>query len=270
MANLRIACLQLGRSTDDLIAPHIVPLDTSPLLDPAAFLPHLEQFEAALLMPGERILSTLPVGLEKLSLTKYPNVRSRPSFSSYLPSASAVFDMLTGVHCPSLKYLELWYKIPTSEEFPSEDLLLTCLPRIFPLLHDLKIHRSVDCIVPKSCWDPVPIFRKLLPEFKHLRTFSLDPDIPDRPDWTALQSMDAKYAHLVKQLRTMAEEMVSIVPWLHEIAMFRLVEMISLSWERWDVIAVPGEKIRLRAHLQDRYPVAVLVILEGPSMTEFE
>ncbi|KAJ6625148.1 hypothetical protein B0H10DRAFT_657375 [Mycena sp. CBHHK59/15] len=118
MSNLRRARLQLGRSTDDLIAQHILPPDTSPLLDPSPllnpdpFLSHLEQFEAASRLPGERILSTLSVGLETLSLRKYYDGLFKASFRSDVPSASAVFDMLTGVHCPNLKYLQLWHKIP--------------------------------------------------------------------------------------------------------------------------------------------------------------
>ncbi|KAJ6625151.1 hypothetical protein B0H10DRAFT_2003893 [Mycena sp. CBHHK59/15] len=248
MPNLRIASLRLGRSTDDLVATHV--------------------FYAASLLAGEQILSALPVGLEKLSLTSYPGGYSAPTFRTGVPSGSAIFDMLNRVNFPNLKTLELWYHINTLEDLPSDELLLASLPRFFPLLRDLTVHRLVSRRVPKSRWDPVPIFRKLLPEFKHLRKFSLDPNIPERSGWPALERMDAEYAHLVKYLYWVAEEIVSMAPWLQEISMYRPVEMIS-PWERWDVIAVPGENIHLRAHFQDRYPPDVLEILAGPPTTEY-
>ncbi|KAJ6527547.1 hypothetical protein B0H10DRAFT_2155478 [Mycena sp. CBHHK59/15] len=228
MPNLRIASLRLGRSTDDLSAAHIV--------TPRRFV----SFGCRYFPPS---LATLSGGY------------SAPTFTTAVPSASAIFDMLSRVNFPNLKTLELWYQVDDLKELPSDEHLLACLPHIFPLLRDLEVHRLVSRAVPKSRWDPVVAnIQKVIARIQTLRSFSLDLDIPERSGWPALERMDAEYAHLVKYLHWVAEEIVSMVPWLQK-------------YRSLGVIAVPGEKIRLRPHFQ--YPPQVSEILAGPPTTEY-
>jgi hypothetical protein len=54
---------------------------------------------------------------------------------------------------------------------------------------------------------------------------------------------NAKY---IRRLRSIAEEMVLLTPWLQEIWIsVRFAD--DVRWERWDIVSAPGEKIRLRS-----------------------
>jgi hypothetical protein len=54
---------------------------------------------------------------------------------------------------------------------------------------------------------------------------------------------NAKY---IRRLRSIAEEMVLLTPWLQEIWIsVRFAD--DVRWERWNIVSAPGEKICLRS-----------------------
>ncbi|KAJ7704832.1 hypothetical protein B0H17DRAFT_1193339 [Mycena rosella] len=168
------------------------------------------------------------------------------TFRDDLFPPSAVYEMLARVRYPYLRSLELWYQIDAPNELAADECLLASLPRSFPLLHYLTIHRFVwQEHSLQTHWDPVPIFWRLLPEFKHLQTFSLDPDVPERAGLPPMLHTNAEFFELLARLKGMAEEIVSGTPWRREVLMYRPLEYAS-TWERWTVVAVPEEQLCLR------------------------
>ncbi|KAJ7174147.1 hypothetical protein C8R43DRAFT_636550 [Mycena crocata] len=264
MPNLRTLRLKLGCFESDLAPGHLIPPGSSPSLDRDTFLPHLVQFEAACLLPGERILASLPHGLESLSLIHHPT-HPIHSFRREIPECSVILDILADVQFSNLTSLELWYRIMEPEELVSDELLLACIPQRFPLLRHLTLHRWVLPYTTHAYrMDPSPEFRKLLPQLKHLETFSLDPNVNYCSQSGPMPYVEEQYAYIVKLLRKIAEDIVPAIPWLRQISMYRPVAQYT-PWETWDVISLPGESIRLRAHEEPYAPfIQAAEIMDAP------
>ncbi|KAJ7831424.1 hypothetical protein B0H14DRAFT_2804893, partial [Mycena olivaceomarginata] len=223
LPNLRILSLRHQSATSGHRDP-IVPAD---ILASASeiFLPQLRQFEVATLVQEECVLSILPPGLEKLSVIVYPE-RSDYRYPSNIRRASEFLGMLAGVYLPAVTHLQLWYQTDASD-----NIFLHRLPAAFPSLRTLEIHRFMGQNMDDE-WNPASVFQTLLPHWKDLRVFAIEPDYPNRRH---------KY---LRRLRGIAEEMVLLTPWLREIRIAVQFED-DMSWETWDIVYVPGEGIRL-------------------------
>jgi hypothetical protein len=92
------------------------------------------------------------------------------------------------------------------------------------------------------------VFQTLLPHWKDLRVFAIEPDYPNRRHKVTPRALDLKNARYLRRLRGIAEEMVLLTPWLREIRIAVQFED-DMSWETWDIVYVPGEGI----HLCPRY-----------------
>ncbi|KAJ7177463.1 hypothetical protein C8R43DRAFT_507708 [Mycena crocata] len=262
MPNLRIVRLKLGHLESDPPPGHLLPPGISSAFDRSTFLPHLLQFEAPLVVPGDRIISLLPLELDSLSLISI-NHRPVHSFRLEIPECSVILDILADVQFSNLTSLELWYRIMEPEQLASDDLLLASIPQRFPLLRHLTLHRWV---LPHTShryrMNPSPELRKLLSQLKHLQTFSLDPNVNYCSVAPPMPHVEEEYAYVVKLLRKIAEDIVPAIPWLHQISMYRPVARYT-PWETWDVISFPGESIRLRAH-QEPYAPFIQEIMDAP------
>ncbi|KAJ7174149.1 hypothetical protein C8R43DRAFT_636552 [Mycena crocata] len=262
MPNLRTLRLKLGCFEFYLAPGHLIPPGSSSSLDRDTFLPHLVHFEAACLLPGERILASLPRGLESLSLIHHPT-HPIHSFRREIPECSVILDILADVQFSNLTSPELWYRIMEPEELVSDELLLACIPQRFPFLRHLTLHRWVLPYTTHAYrMDPSPEFRKLLPQLKHLETFSLDPNVNYCSQSGPMPYVEEQYAYIVKLLRKIAEDIVPAIPWLRQISMYRPVARYT-PWETWDVISLPGENIRLRAH-EEPYAPFIQEIMDAP------
>jgi hypothetical protein len=76
--------------------------------------------------------------------------------------------------------------------------------------------------------------------------FSLEPDAPERRDRIPPRGIDHKYARYIRRLKAIAEEIVLLAPWLKAIQMYVQIDDESF-WKRWEVVAVPGETVRLHS-----------------------
>ncbi|KAJ7865531.1 hypothetical protein B0H13DRAFT_1076408 [Mycena leptocephala] len=256
LSHLRVASLRCHPSVPSHTPP-IFPEDMSLASVTDKFLPELRQFEVASLAPGDRILSILPPALDKLCITEYPPPYGSQRFPTNTLRASRLLRMLAGVYLPAITELEIWY-ITDASDTP----LLRCLPRVFPSLRHLEIHRFMGTNVDHE-WNPGPVFQNLLPEFKSLRLFALEPDDPYRRQITP-RGIEYKNAKYIRRLRSLADEMVRLTPWLREIRISIQCEDL-MYWEAWEVVSVPGEE----AYVRLRYPPGSFIpeiqaILDGP------
>lgn len=147
MPNLRIASLQCHPAAPSQPF-HVVPLDILTISTPGIFLPHLQQLEIASLSPGDRIISILPPGLEKLAVTEYPPLPDLYRHPRNILRASQFLDTLLGVYLPAVTHLELWYMTDTADE-----RFLRFLPHAFPSLQYLEMRRFIDPEMDAT-WNP--------------------------------------------------------------------------------------------------------------------
>ncbi|KAJ7086877.1 hypothetical protein B0H15DRAFT_909401 [Mycena belliarum] len=149
LPNLRVVSLRwYGASTDPIVPKNVMALDT--------FLPRLQRFQVASLVPGDRVLSILPSGLETLAIIGYQRAPVYERAPNVL-RASELLEALGGVHLPAVTRLELWYKIDASDE-----PLLRHLPRVFPHLRHLTIRRYVGRDPDmEAVWNPAVGFAYL-------------------------------------------------------------------------------------------------------------
>ncbi|KAJ7676117.1 hypothetical protein B0H17DRAFT_1182780 [Mycena rosella] len=82
------------------------------------------------------------------------------------------------------------------------------------------------------------MLQQVLAEFKDLRVFALEPDLPERRNH---RSATRKFNRYITRLRGLAEEIVLTAPWLNEIHMYVDVED-DPSWHKWDVVSVPSQR----------------------------
>ncbi|KAJ7806411.1 hypothetical protein B0H14DRAFT_2875678 [Mycena olivaceomarginata] len=255
--NLRIASLRFHPAGSGPISP-VVSIEVLSVSVTDTFLPHLRQFEVASLARGDLILSALPQGLEKLSVIQYPPLRPLSRYPGHILRSSALLDMLAGVYLPAVIDLELWYRTDLSDE-----TFLRCLPRVFPSLQRLEMHRFIGEDLD-DMWNPAPILQHVLAELKDLRVFSLEPDIPERRHRLPPHCMNHKQARYIRRLRAVAEDIILETPWLAQIQMYVQVDD-EAYWEEWDVISGPGDRASLRSpHGPEKYHPEIYAILEGP------
>ncbi|KAJ6526669.1 hypothetical protein B0H19DRAFT_544225 [Mycena capillaripes] len=261
--NLRVASLRLhppdAPNVD--ISAHIDPIVEPGILSTSrsdGFLPHPQEFEITLLLPHDRVLSVLPEGLQKLVIEEYPVPHT---FSRYPRNlyASQLLAMLADVCLPAVTYLELWYRTD-----PSDEALLHRLPRTFAALQYLEMHRFIGPFLDDA-WNPGSILKDVLPEFKHLRVFSLEPDAPERRGRRPPPYVDASYARYIRRLKAVAEEIVARTPWVDEIQMYVAVDN-AWFWEPGRfVVSGPSGTVGLRlANGGRRHKPEICAILEGP------
>ncbi|OJT02127.1 hypothetical protein TRAPUB_7422 [Trametes pubescens] len=128
--------------------------------------------------PADPIFLSIGDGLTSLSLCDSPRHYFQSRYSS--ESLLAIFPTLTSSECltilkrisaPQLSILELVY-----EADAAEDELLQYLPRAFPLLQELELHRY-----PASSADAVPYLHitRMLTAIKYLRALYLNLDITE-------------------------------------------------------------------------------------------
>ncbi|KAK6966514.1 hypothetical protein R3P38DRAFT_3381112 [Favolaschia claudopus] len=223
------------------------------------FLPNIEKFELASPLQDERIISLLSPTLQQLSLVAYPVTNEHGTRIAHNNRpASGLLPVLAGVHFPAVIRLELWYTVDESE-----GKLLDRLPQAFPSLRNLELHRLLANSMPDSDWNPVRTFQNVLPRFKSLRIFALESPDPRTPRRT--RGMTAMAKHL-RKLRSVAEEMVQLTPWLCEVWMSIQYDEY-VTWEEWELIS-EGDTTRLHAvqasFRATYYPAEINAILDGP------
>ncbi|KAJ7744795.1 hypothetical protein DFH07DRAFT_834304 [Mycena maculata] len=258
MPNLRIVSLR-WRPTVPSQHFYVAPRDILPSFLTSTFLPRLQQLEIASLSPGDQMISILPRGMEKLVVTEYPTPRDLFRHPQNILRASEFLGMLLGVHLPAVTHLELWYKTDIADE-----QLLRHLPLAFPSLQYLEVRRFVTPEMDAT-WNPGHILQEVLSELKHLRVFALEPDPPERRDRAPPPGIDHKYARYIRRLKALAEEIVQLAPWTQAIQMYVQIDDESI-WKRWEVVAVPGEPVRLhsRSIPSVLYPEIHAIMEDGP------
>ncbi|KAJ7714416.1 hypothetical protein DFH07DRAFT_863415 [Mycena maculata] len=252
MPNLRIASLRFHPSYRGE-SFYVVPSAPAGL-----FLPHLQRLEIASLLPGDHLLSVLPSGLENLAVIEYPPPPDLYRHPQNILSASAFLDALRGVYLPAVTHLELWYVTDASDE-----RFLRYLPHTFPSLRYLEMRRFIGPGMDDT-WNPGSILQDVLWELKHLRVFAFEPDAPERRNRRPPRCITHKYARYIRRLKAIAEEFVLLAPWLDRIQMYVGIDDESF-WKQWDVVAVPGETVRLRpVGLEEYLPEIHAIMEEGP------
>ncbi|KAJ7483962.1 hypothetical protein B0H11DRAFT_2279657 [Mycena galericulata] len=257
LPNLRIASLRF-HPFDSSPIPPIVSAESFSVSVADTFLPRVRHFEVSSLARGDRVLSALPQGLEKLSVIQYPPLRALYRYPGHILCASAFLDMLAGVYLPAVIDLELWYRTDLADE-----AFIQCLPRVFPSLRRLEMHRFIGEGLDDN-WNPAPILQHVLAQMKHLRVFSLEPDVPERRHRLPPHCMNHKQARYIRRLRAVSEEIILRTPWLEQIQMY-VQEDDDAYWEKWDVVSDPAGKPSLRSPRGpgDCHP-EIYAILEGP------
>ncbi|KAJ7086881.1 hypothetical protein B0H15DRAFT_1022985 [Mycena belliarum] len=253
LPNLRVVSLRwYGASTDSIVPKNVLALDT--------FLPRLQRFQVASLVPGDRVLSILPSGLETLAIIGYQRAPVYERAPNVL-RASELLEALGGVHLPAVTRLELWYKIDASDE-----PLLRHLPRVFPHLRHLTIRRYVGRDPDmEAVWNPTQILQEVLPEFHDLQVFALEADPPERR--SSRSTSLNQYVRYLVRLRGVAEESVLRTPWLREVHMYMDYydpPRWRSHWHIWDVVAGPDQKACVRPRIAGRLMPEIRDILEGP------
>ncbi|KAJ7460470.1 hypothetical protein B0H11DRAFT_1923871 [Mycena galericulata] len=175
-----------------------------------------------LMMPNLRIAS-LRFHPENLAVIEYPPPPDLYRHPHNILTASAFLDALRGVYFPAVTHLELRYVTDASDE-----RFLRCLPHTFPSLRYLEMRRFIGPGMDDT-WNPGHI----LGELKHLRVFAFEPDAPER-----------------RKRR----------PPRYRIQMYVGIDDESF-WKQWDVVAVPGETVRLRPVGLEEY---IPKYMEGP------
>ncbi|KAJ7068772.1 hypothetical protein C8F01DRAFT_1247260 [Mycena amicta] len=139
------------------------------------------------------------------------------------PTPSVILARLKQAFFPGLKCLQFWYTIGTSDELECEKTLLASLPGMFPLMEHLEFCRRWDHEASslEGRWDPVPVAQKLVSEFKHLRTFRFDPDMPEQFGELPVIRPTRGFREMMGRLHAMAEAIVNEAPWLKRIDMYR-------------------------------------------------
>lgn len=155
LPNLRLAsfhCHPPLPDEQDPVSPTLIdPIFSEQVLPTSGgnvFLSNLLVFEVASLLPHDRILSTLPEGLEKLSLIEFPLPHPLNRQPTYVLHASQLLAMLDDVFLPGVKHLELWYRTDASDE-----VFLQRLPSSFPSLQYLELHRFIGPFLNEA-WNP--------------------------------------------------------------------------------------------------------------------
>ncbi|KAJ7205533.1 hypothetical protein GGX14DRAFT_458569 [Mycena pura] len=265
LSNLRIVSLRFESADEDSSLGGMNPIVSSVLSTQSdMFLRKLQTFELAPLVPSDRILSLLPPGLQKLSVIAYPfDIDVNCWYATYRYTsktccASDLLNIFSGVHYPAVTRLELWYRADVSDA----DFLFR-LPEVFPSLRYLEVHRFTPYAMDDQ-WNPARTFQAVLPHFKKLRLFALEPDDPHRRHKITPRGMVPRNAKYIRRLRSIAEEMVFLTPWLEEIWIsVRFAN--EVRWERWDIVSAPGENICLRSPCAaETLEPKICAILEGP------
>ncbi|KAK7029983.1 hypothetical protein R3P38DRAFT_890976 [Favolaschia claudopus] len=257
-----LCCSESYRTTSQHAGFTIVSSDSAiQLLDcDNSFLPNIEKFELASPPQDERIISLLSPALQQLSLVAYPVTTKHVSRMVYNNRpASGLLPVLAGVHFIAVIRLELWYTVDESE-----GKLLDRLAQVFPSLRKLELHRLLAHGMPDPDWNPVRTFQDVLPRFKSLRIFALESPDPRKPRPT--RGMTPVMAKHLRKLRSIAEDMVQLTPWLCEVWMSIQYDDY-VTWEEWELIS-EANTTRLRS-LQTSfratyYSAEINAILDGP------
>ncbi|KAF7302140.1 hypothetical protein MIND_00780800 [Mycena indigotica] len=248
MPNLRILDMSMVHQADDPEPPGMVICSPdAPPSSPSTFLRHLNTAQLTSVSMQDRTVEFLPASLKSLSLTRTPYMLS-PNAHRTPQTPSSLLAMLKKVDFPSLLSLKIWYAILSPDELAHEKALLEFLPTAFPLLEQLELCRRWDAmaISLEGRWDPVPIAKRLVSQFKNLRLFNFDPHPPERVGWPPALHPTSEFREFVGRLHAMAEEIVNAAPWIWEIGIFREYGLDpELYWEWWNVVPGPDGKVGL-------------------------
>ncbi|KAF7294288.1 Aryl-alcohol oxidase-like protein [Mycena chlorophos] len=261
MPNLRFISLELSvlghepEGATFLAAPH-----TLPPRRPEAFLRLLLEFTFCSLVANERILEFLPSGLEFLALARYPTASTKGVIRQPILRCSEMEQIFSHVDFPLLTSLIFWYRIQDLGDVDAERRLLELIPRAFPRLQTLVIHRLFNHDSPalRELWDPVvsllhihyllyprklivykPRFRSLLSKLPDLRSFFGNFDDPQRHRKYRFRSIhDPGYHTHIERLSKLALDIAAQAsPSLKRIAIYReLGRDDAFYWQYWDVV----------------------------------
>ncbi|KAF7332526.1 hypothetical protein MKEN_00134900 [Mycena kentingensis (nom. inval.)] len=241
MPNLRRLVLTLlSHETDPGNLLPIISADASshPSI-PESFLRGLEEFDGTALASGERLLDFLPAGLRSLTLRMYPLIDPRPRRAVHASiTPSILLDSLERATFSSLQTLNIWYTIKSLEHLEDEEPLLSALPRLFPDLQHLELHRrwAHQATGLAGHWDPIPRLRVLLSQFEDLRTVKLNISHPERTRRQPFMYETEEYFAHLRRLYALAEEVTADAPSLESASMYReFGHDRTLYWETWSV-----------------------------------
>nr|GAT51551.1 predicted protein [Mycena chlorophos] len=249
MPNLRILDLRLINliddegprggficSSDDVVAPS----SASP------FLPHLVYFQATCLSHDDRVVESLPAGLQHLSIPRYP-YRLEREMSRIAEIPGSLLAKLRNTNFPALRTLRIWYHVISPDDLEIEKELLDFLPKQFPSLHQLELcrrwyHKAASL---EGRWDPLPIACNLASRLKELKVLKFDPDLPEIRGYVPFMYRTKEYLEMIGRLHGMATVIANEAPWLENIQMFAEYGLNSdLYWESWSVVR-DGENVAL-------------------------
>ncbi|KAF7294282.1 hypothetical protein HMN09_01156900 [Mycena chlorophos] len=147
-----------------------------------------------------------------------------------------------------LHTLRLWYRIRSVDDLEYERELWELLPKSFPELRFIEFARRWEHHLRplQGLWDPMPLVCGFLPQFKRLKVFQFDADLPDIQDFAPFTYPTARFREMVGRLHAMATTMVNEAPWLERILMFsEYGPHPDLWWEEWNVVPAADGKVAL-------------------------
>ncbi|KAF7294266.1 F-box domain-containing protein [Mycena chlorophos] len=250
MPNLRKLRLQLRHHIDDEtpIGDFICASDGSSVpRSPETFLQRLLEFQVTSLSPEDRTVDFLPANLEVLCLDRYPRIEE---INAVLvePRVAAVLGMLEHSWFPRLKTLKLWYVIKEREDLVLEEKLLDLLPKLFPLVETFELFRGWDHAADSlaGLWDPVPLMKNLVSQFKQLQTVAIDLDLPERFRAAPFVIVNREFREMMVRVHGMATEIVGEAPRLQRIQVYReLGRDQDYYWETWGVVVGADGEVKL-------------------------